>query len=187
MSVLREQYQQVAAELQTEWKLGNRFEVPRLEKIVVNVGMGLAKDEDSYKELVVSSLATITGQQPVVTKARLSIAGFKLREGQEIGAKVTLRGTRMDDFFYRLAHVVLPRVRDFRGLSPKSFDGNGNYTLGLTEHTVFPEVSSDDVSRVHPLEITIVTTAQSDDPARELLRRLGFPFIGADERRDDGS
>lgn len=183
MNTLKQQYEKVAAELQTEWQAGNRLEIPRLDKIVVNVGMGLAKDEQPYKELVVASLAQITGQQPVVTKARKSIAGFKLREGQEIGAKVTLRGGRMDDFFYRLVHVVLPRVRDFRGLSPDAFDGQGNYSLGLTEHTVFPEISPEDVTRVHPLEITIVTTAETDDRARELLARLGVPFTGQEVHR----
>lgn len=181
-TALREEYQKVAGELKQELGKSNLYEVPRLDKIVVNVGMGLAKDEDAYKDLVVKSLTKITGQQPIITVARKSIAGFKLREGQEIGAKVTLRGQRMEDFLYRLIHVVLPRVRDFRGLSPKAFDGQGNYTLGLKEHTVFPEIAPDDATRVHPLQITITTTGASDDESRELLKRLGFPFTGQDKK-----
>ena len=182
MSTLREEYQTVAAELTKEWQKSNRYEVPRLAKIVVNVGMGLAKEDNSYREQVVESLTLITGQRPVVTKARASIAGFKLREGMEIGAKVTLRGRRMEDFYARLVHIVLPRVRDFRGLSAKGFDGNGNYTLGITDHTVFPEISFDDVVRSHPLQVTIVTTGSNDDEAAEVLRRLTFPFIREETR-----
>ncbi len=176
-ALVRDAYGKVAVELQQEWSKKNRYEVPRLQKIVVNVGMGDAKDETSYRDLVVESLKSITGQQPVVTKARASIAGFKLREGQEIGAKVTLRGARMEDFFGRLVHIVLPRVRDFRGLSPKGFDGQGNYSLGITDHTVFPEISYDDVTRTHPLQVTIVTSGANDQEAREVLARLKFPFV----------
>ena len=176
-NALREEYGKVAAELQQSWSKSNRFEVPRLDKITVNVGMGLAKDDSAYGELVVASLKQITGQQPVVTKARASIAGFKLREGQDVGAKATLRGRRMEDFFYRLVHIVLPRVRDFRGLSKKGFDGHGNYSLGIKEHTVFPEISYEDVSRTHPLQITITTTGDSDEEAFVLLKKLGFPFV----------
>lgn len=175
---LKEQYQKVATDLMKEWQKSNRFEIPRLEKIVVNVGFGSHKDDKARKEQVVANLAQITGQKPVVTKARLSIAGFKLREGQEIGAKVTLRGRRMEDFCYRLVNIVLPRVRDFRGLPADAFDGHGNYSIGLREHTVFPEISYEDVSQTHPLEITVVTTADSDEAATELLARLGFPFQG---------
>jgi large subunit ribosomal protein L5 len=175
-SALRQEYQKVSGDLAKEWQKKNRYEVPRLEKIVVNVGMGQAKDDKAYKELVQQSLAQITGQSPVLTQARKSVASFKLREGQDIGAKVTLRGRRMEDFFYRLVHIVLPRVRDFRGLSKKGFDKHGNYSLGLREHTVFPEISVEDTSQVHPLEVTIVTSADSDDEAAEVLKRLGFPF-----------
>lgn len=182
MSALTEQYQQVAGELAKEWDR-NLMAVPKLEKIVVNVGIGSQKDDKTYKDFVVDSITRITGQRPVVRTARLSIAGFKLREGMEVGVKTTLRGERMEDFFYRLVHVVLPRVRDFRGLSLKSFDGQGNYSLGLTEHTVFPEISADDVTRTHPMEVTIVTSATTDDDARELFTRLGFPFIGKDGTR----
>ena len=187
-SALRDQYVKVAAELKESWGKSNLFEVPRLDKIVINVGMGLAKEDSGYRDLVVESLKLITGQQPVVTKARASIAGFKLREEMEIGAKVTLRGQRKEDFFYRLVHIVMPRIRDFRGVSKKGFDGHGNYTLGLREHTVFPEIPVDDVSRTHPLQVTITTTTDSDEEAFVLLKRLGFPFIedlpGATKEQD---
>ncbi|MDP9212060.1 MAG: 50S ribosomal protein L5 [bacterium] len=173
MNVVKESFKTVSDELAKEQ---NRMAVPRLGRIVVNVGTGSRKDDKAYKEMVVESLVRITGQKPAVTKARTSIAGFKLREGQEIGAKVTLRGGRMEDFFYRLVHIALPRVRDFRGVSPKGFDGHGNFSLGLREHTVFPEVSSEDISQAHPLGITIVTTTDDDAEAFDLLKRLGFPF-----------
>lgn len=176
MTALAEAYATVAKDLAKEWGTPNLYEVPRLERVVVNVGMGQAKEEKTYKDLVMGTLAEITGQKPMITRARKSIAGFKLREGMEIGAKVTLRGKRMEDFFYRLVHIVLPRVRDFRGLSKKGFDGHGNYSLGLTEHTVFPEISYEDVTQVHPMGITIVTTSDDDDKAYQLLKRLGFPF-----------
>ena len=184
MSMVREQYAAVAETLQKDWSKRNRYEIPRLQKIVVNVGMGTAHEDKAYRELVLGSLAQITGQKPVVNKAKQSIAGFKLREGMEIGASVTLRGTRMLDFYARLVHIVLPRVRDFRGLSPRAFDGHGNYTLGLREHTVFPEISFDDVTQSHPLQITIVTTGNSDDEAREVLRRLDFPFSDKHKEAD---
>lgn len=182
MNLVREEYAKVAPVLQKEWNKENLYEVPRLDKIIVNVGMGLAKEDKTYRELVVDSLTRITGQRPVVTQARASIAGFKLREGMDVGAKVTLRGVRMEDFFARLVHIVLPRVRDFRGLSAKGFDGRGNYSLGITDHTVFPEISFDDVTRIHPLQVTIVTTGDDDDEAREVLSRLSFPFIKDKEK-----
>lgn len=181
---LKEQYEKVATDLMKEWQKPNKLQIPRLEKIVVNVGYGNHKDDKAYKEAVLENLAQITGQKPVVTKARLSIAGFKLREGQEIGAKVTLRGKRMQDFCYRLVNIVLPRVRDFRGLPADSFDGRGNYSIGLREHTVFPEISYEDVSQTHPLEITVVTTTESDEEASELLARLGFPFQGREPKAE---
>lgn len=177
MTVLRDDYVKVATDLKKEWRKSNVYEVPRLDKITVNVGMGLAKEDSGYRDMVVKSLLQITGQQPVVTKARASIAGFKLREGMDVGAKVTLRGARMEDFFSRLVNIVLPRVRDFRGVSPKGFDGHGNFSLGITDHTVFPEISYDDVTRSHSLQVTIVTTRDSDIEAREVLARLKFPFI----------
>lgn len=184
MTTLREEYGKVATELKTEWQKKNLYEIPRLQKIIINVGMGQAHEDKAYRDLVVDSLAQITGQRPVTTKARQSIAGFKIREDMEIGAKVTLRGRRMEDFFTRLVHIVLPRVRDFRGLPKQGFDGHGNYSLGLTEHTVFPEISYEDVTRTHPLQITIVTSADTDDEAYEVLKRLGFPFV---TKESDGS
>jgi large subunit ribosomal protein L5 len=177
-NALKEQYAKVATDLMKEWDKPNKLQIPRLDKIVVNVGYGNHKDDKAYKEAVLANLAQITGQKAIVTKARLSIAGFKLREGQDIGAKVTLRGKRMQDFCYRLVNIVLPRVRDFRGLPADSFDGHGNYSIGLKEHTVFPEISYEDVNQTHPLEITVVTTSDSDTEAAEVLHRLGFPFQG---------
>lgn len=182
MTTLREDYAKVAADLQKDWGKGNRLEIPRLDKIVINVGMGRAHGDDNYKQAVLDSLAQITGQRPVVTKARKSIAGFKLRDGMEIGAKATLRGRRMEDFFSRLVHVVLPRVRDFRGLPKKGFDGHGNYSVGITEHTVFPEISYEDVTATHPLQAVIVTTAKTDDEAYRVLKGLGFPFLEEEAR-----
>ncbi len=173
MSAVRESFQTVHRDLA---KKKNPMAVARVARIVVNVGIGSRKDDKAYKELVLDSLATITGQKASIMKARKSIAGFKLREGQEIGAKVTLRGRRMEEFLYRLIHIALPRVRDFRGVSPKGLDGHGNFSIGLREHTVFPEISFDDVSHAHPLGITIVTTADDDAEAFDLLKRLGFPF-----------
>lgn len=184
---LKEQYEKVAAGLVKEWQKTNKLEIPRLSKIVVNVGYGNHKDDKAYKEAVVANLTQITGQKPIVTKARLSIAGFKLREGQDIGAKVTLRGKRMQDFCYRLVNIVLPRVRDFRGLPADAFDGHGNYSIGLREHTVFPEISYEDVNQTHPLEITVVTTAKDDKESAEVLARLGFPFQGREPKEEHGA
>lgn len=173
MSAVTESFRGVQDELAKE---RNRFAVPKLDRIVVNVGFGGRKDDKGYKEMVLQSLATITGQKASVRAARKSIAGFKLRDGQEIGAAVTLRGKRMQDFFYRLVHVAMPRIRDFRGVSPQGFDGHGNFTVGIKEHTVFPEISFEDVSQAHPLGITMVTTTDDDTQAFDLLKRLGFPF-----------
>jgi large subunit ribosomal protein L5 len=152
------------------------MQVPNLVKIVVNMGVGEAAKDSKLIEGAVRDLATITGQRPVVTRARKSIANFKLREGQPIGAHVTLRGDRMWEFMDRLLSVSLPRIRDFRGLSPKQFDGSGNYTFGLTEQVVFPEIEQDKLDRVRGMDITIVTSAKNDDEGRALLRALGFPF-----------
>ncbi|HIP96533.1 MAG TPA: 50S ribosomal protein L5, partial [Anaerolineae bacterium] len=151
-------------------------EVPRLDKIVVNIGLGEALQDAKALDHAVQDIATITGQRPVVTRARKSIAGFKLREGRAIGVKVTLRGNRMWDFFDRLCNVALPRKRDFRGISPDSFDGRGNYTLGLDEQLVWPEIDYDSIDKVRGMEITIVTTAKTDEEGRELLSLLGMPF-----------
>jgi large subunit ribosomal protein L5 len=154
----------------------NPWRVPRLEKIVVNMGVGEASRDAKVLDGALADLATITGQRPVVTKAKKSIASFKLREGMSIGAKVTLRGARMWEFLDRLLATALPRIRDFRGLDPRAFDGRGNYTIGLTEQLVFPEVDYDKVDAVRGMDITIVTTASSDDEGKALLRALGFPL-----------
>jgi large subunit ribosomal protein L5 len=164
--------------LKDELGLVNVMQVPRLEKIVVNMGVGDAVKDGRMLEAAVADLEVITGQKPVVTKARKSIAGFKLREGMAIGAKVTLRGDRMWEFLDRLVSLALPRIRDFRGLDPNAFDGRGNYTLGVTEQLIFPEVDYDKVLKVRGMDITVVTTARDDDAGRALLIALGFPFAG---------
>jgi large subunit ribosomal protein L5 len=162
--------------LQEQLGLANRMQVPRLEKVVVNMGVGDAVKDGRLLDAALEDLATITGQKAVVTKARKSIAGFKLREGMAIGAKVTLRGAYMWEFVDRLVSLALPRIRDFRGLSPTAFDGHGNYTLGVTEQLIFPEIDYDKVVKVTGMDITIVTTATTDDEGRALLTALGFPF-----------
>jgi len=167
---------EVAAHLTKEFGYANPMQIPTLTKIVINMGVGEAAKDSKLIEGAVRDLTTITGQKPVVTKARKSIANFKLREGQPIGAHVTLRGDRMWEFMDRLLSVSLPRIRDFRGLSPKQFDGSGNYTFGLTEQVVFPEIQQDKLDRVRGMDITIVTSATNDDEGRALLRALGFPF-----------
>jgi large subunit ribosomal protein L5 len=156
--------------------LRNVMQVPRLEKIVVNMGVGRATQQPSLLEGAVADLTVITGQKPLVTKATKSIAGFKLREGNSIGAKVTLRGDRMWEFLDRLISLAIPRVRDFRGLSPTSFDGRGNYTFGVTEQLIFPEVDYDKIDTTRGMDITIVTTARTDAEGRALLDAFGFPF-----------
>ena len=154
----------------------NVMQIPTLTKVIVNMGVGEAARDSKLIEGAIRDLTTITGQKPQVTKARKSIAQFKLREGQPIGAHVTLRNDRMWEFTDRLLSIALPRIRDFRGLSPKQFDGNGNYTFGLTEQVVFPEIEQDKVDRPRGMDITFVTTAKNDEEGRELLRALGFPF-----------
>lgn len=177
MNRLKKMYQEdIAPALFEELNLENIMQVPRIEKIVVNVGVGEALDNPKALDETVRDISTITGQRPVVTRARKSIANFKLREGRAIGAKVTLRGNRMWAFLDRLVNVALPRVRDFRGISPDSFDGRGNYTLGLREQLIFPEINYDDVESIRGMEITIVTSAENDDQARALLTRVGMPF-----------
>ena len=174
---LKERYQkEVVPELQRLLGLDNVMEVPRMDKIVVNIGVGEALDNAKALDAAVEDLTTIAGQKPVITLARKSIANFKLREGRAIGTKVTLRGERMWSFFDRLVSLALPRVRDFRGISPDSFDGRGNYTLGFTEQLVFPEIQYDSIDQVRGLEVTIVTTARTDDEGRALLQLLGMPF-----------
>jgi large subunit ribosomal protein L5 len=167
---------EVAPTLMKEFELKNPMAVPHLHKIVVNMGVGEATQNAKVLDPAVSELAQITGQKPVVTRAKKSIAAFKVRAGQPIGAMVTLRGDRMYEFFDRLVNVVLPRVRDFRGVSTKSFDGRGNYTLGLHDQLIFPEIDYAKVDKLKGMNVTIVTTAASDDQARSLLRHLGMPF-----------
>ena len=167
---------EVTASLSQQFGYKNPMQIPTLTKIVVNMGVGVAAKDSMLIEGAVRDLTTITGQKPVVTKARKSIANFKLREGQPIGAHVTLRGDRMWEFMDRLLSISLPRIRDFRGLSPKQFDGSGNYTFGLTEQVVFAEIQQDKLDRVRGMDITIVTSAKNDDEGRALLRALGFPF-----------
>ena len=166
----------VVAALSSQFGFKNRMQIPTLTKVIVNMGVGEAAKDSKLIEGAVRDLATITGQKPIVTKARKSIANFKLREGQPIGAHVTLRGDRMWEFMDRLLSISLPRIRDFRGLSPKQFDGSGNHTFGLTEQVVFPEIEQDKLDRVRGMDITIVTSAKNDDEGRALLRALGFPF-----------
>ena len=166
----------IAPALKSEFGFKNPMMIPSLTKIIVNMGVGDAARDSKLIEGAIRDLTIITGQKPQVTKARKSIAQFKLREGQPIGAHVTIRGDRMWEFADRLLSIALPRIRDFRGLSPKQFDGNGNYTFGLTEQVVFPEIEQDKVDRPRGMDITIVTTAKNDDEGRALLKALGFPF-----------
>jgi large subunit ribosomal protein L5 len=174
---LKQRYrEEIAPALQQEFAIGNVMQIPNLTKIIVNMGVGEAARDSKLIDGAVRDLATITGQKPVVTRARKSIAQFKLREGMPIGAHVTLRGTRMWEFADRLLTLALPRIRDFRGLSPKQFDGHGNYTFGLNEQVMFHEIDQDRIDRVRGMDITFVTTATTDDQGRALLRHLGFPF-----------
>ena len=174
---LKERYQgEVRQQLKETLGLANVMEVPRFEKIVLNMGVGEATQQQSLLEGAVRDLATISGQRPIVTRAKKSIAGFKLREGNAIGAKVTLRGDRMWEFLDRLIGLAIPRVRDFRGLPPDSFDGRGNYTFGVVEQLIFPEIDYDRVDNVRGLDVTIVTTARTDAEGRALLQAFGFPF-----------
>jgi large subunit ribosomal protein L5 len=166
----------VVPQLTKEFDYANVMEVPRVAKVVVNIGIGEAKDNDKALDAAVGDVTTITGQKPALIKARKSVANFKLRAGQTIGIKTTLRGRRMWYFLDKLVNVALPRIRDFRGVSPDGFDGRGNYSLGLREQVVFPEIDYDKIDKLRGLEVSIVTTARSDDEARSLLTRLGMPF-----------
>jgi large subunit ribosomal protein L5 len=167
---------EIRSSLKETLELGNIMEVPRLEKIVVNVGAGKAVENKGLLDKVVSDLTIICGQKPIITKAKKSIAGFKLREGNAIGVKVTLRGDQMWEFFDRLVTLAIPRIRDFRGLSPRSFDGRGNYTFGVTEQLIFPEIDYDKVDASRGMDITIVTTARTDAEGKALLDAFSFPF-----------
>ena len=165
--------------LQQKFGYKNVMQIPKLSKIVINMGLGDCKDNPKALEVAVKELATISGQKPMVTKARKSIANFKLREGMNVGAKVTLRGDRMEEFMDKLVNIALPRVRDFRGVSDKAFDGRGNYALGIREQLLFPEIEYDKVEKIRGMEMIFVTTAQTDEEAKELLRLLGMPFVQA--------
>lgn len=177
MSRLKELYQrEIVPALANKFKYKSIMEVPKLEKIVVNMGVGDAKENPKFLENAVEELSIITGQKPVITKARKAIAGFKIRTGMPIGAMVTMRGARMYHFWDRLLNIALPRVRDFRGVSPKSFDGRGNYTLGIKEQLIFPEINYDNVEKIRGMDIVIVTTAKTDEEGRELLAGFGVPF-----------
>jgi large subunit ribosomal protein L5 len=174
---MQEKYNnEVVPALRKAFDLKNVMEVPRIQKVVVNIGMGEAMDNPKSMEAAVSDLTIITGQKPIMTKARKSIANFKLREGRLIGTKVTLRGDRMWSFLDRLMNTALPRVRDFRGISGNAFDGRGNYTLGLRDQLIFPEIEYDKIDKLRGMEVTIVTTARDDDQARTMLQLLGMPF-----------
>ena len=174
---LRDLYRnEVVPRMMKEFSYANPMQVPRVERVVLNVGMGEAIQDVKLLDSAVAELALITGQKPVVTRAKKAIAGFKVRQGMPIGAKVTLRGSRMYEFLDRLLNIGLPRIRDFRGVSPKAFDGRGNYTFGLKEQLTFPEIKYDDVAAIHGMDITIVTSAQRNDEAKSLLTHLGMPF-----------
>jgi large subunit ribosomal protein L5 len=184
---LKERFEtELRPQLQRELSLRNTMEVPRLEKIVLNSGVGLATQQQSLLDGAVTDLGVITGQKPLVTRAKKSIAGFKLRAGNPIGAKVTLRGARMWEFYDRLVSLAIPRIRDFRGMNPNAFDGRGNYTFGVTEQLIFPEIDYDSIDTVRGMDITIVTTADTDDGGRALLTALGFPFRRDSDRQSEG-
>lgn len=177
MARLQELYKnEIKQAVAAKFNLDNPMAIPRLEKIVVNMGVGKATQDKTLLDSAADSLGKITGQRPVITKAKVSVSGFRLREGNDIGCKVTLRGARMYEFLDRLVAIALPRIRDFRGVNPNSFDGHGNYSLGLAEQVVFPEIDADRIQHTHGMDVTIVTTAGNDDQARELLRLFGLPF-----------
>ncbi len=177
MNRLKEKYvSEVAAALMQKFQYKSVMQIPKLEKIVINMGLGDTKDNAKSMEAAVADLATIAGQKPVVTKAKKSVAAFKVRQGMSIGAKVTLRGEQMFEFADKLFNVALPRVRDFRGVSAKSFDGRGNYALGIKEQLIFPEIDYDKIDKIRGMDIIFVTTAKTDEEARELLRLLGMPY-----------
>jgi large subunit ribosomal protein L5 len=177
MARLKDRYrEEIAPALKDRFEIQNPMRIPRLEKIVVNMGVGEAAQDSRRLDGAMEDLARITGQKPQLRRARKSIAGFKIRDGMPVGARVTLRGERMWEFLDRLITIALPRVRDFRGISPRSFDGRGNFALGLREQTIFPEISYDSIDTTRGLDVAVVTTAETDEEARELLRRLGMPF-----------
>lgn len=174
---LKEKYlSEVAKAMMQKFGYKNVMQIPKIEKVIVNMGVGEAVGNPKSLDAAVADLTIIAGQKPIITRAKKSIAAFKIREGMPIGTKVTLRGQRMYEFLYKLLNIALPRVRDFRGVSPKSFDGRGNYTLGIKEQLIFPEIEYDKIDKVRGMDITIVTTANTDEEARELLKLMGMPF-----------
>lgn len=180
MSRLKERYQkEVVPTLLERFGYGNVMQVPKVEKVVINMGVGDAVQDSKALDAAMEDLAIISGQRPVVTRAKKSVANFKIREGMPIGCRVTLRGRRMYDFLDKLINISLPRIRDFRGVSPRSFDGRGNYTIGIREQLIFPEIDYDSISKIRGMDITIVTSAESDEEAMELLRSMGMPFRAA--------
>jgi len=182
---MKERYErEIRPALKGELGLKSIMQVPRIEKITLNMGVGEAKNDAKQLDAAIEELTTIAGQRAQVRKARKSVAQFKIREGMPIGAKVTLRGARMYEFLDRLISIALPRIRDFRGLNPGSFDGRGNYSLGVREQIIFPEINYDDIQQVRGLDVTITTTAETDDHARALLQAIGLPFSGDGDRRD---
>jgi len=188
MPRMKSLYQEsIRAAMTEEFGYKNHMQVPRIEKIVINMGVGEATQDKKKVEVAASELMALSGQKPVVTKAKKSIAQFKLREGMPIGCKVTLRADRMFEFLDRLVTIALPRVRDFRGLNPKSFDGRGNFAMGLKEQIVFPEISYDRIDKVRGMDVIITTTAATDDEARALLRHFGLPFVGDAEARQQAA
>lgn len=185
MPRLRQRYdEQIVAAMTEKFGYKNHFEVPKLEKITLNMGVGEASQDKKKVQTAADEMELIAGQKPVITKAKKSIAQFKLREGMPIGCKVTLRRERMYEFLDRLVTVAMPRIRDFRGLNPKSFDGRGNYAMGIKEQIIFPEISYDRIEKVRGMDIILTTTAKSDDEARELLRLFGFPFPAEQEEKE---
>ncbi len=182
MSRLQEKYKaEVAPALMTKFGYKSTMQIPKLEKIVINIGMSDARENPKVIDAAMNDLAQITGQRPVITKARKSVANFKLREGMNIGCKVTLRADKMYEFLDRLFNVALPRVRDFRGINPNSFDGRGNYALGIKEQLIFPEIEYDKIDKIRGMDVIIVTTAKSDEEAREMLSLMGAPFVRGSE------
>jgi large subunit ribosomal protein L5 len=177
MARLLEQYTKtIVPELSKKFGRANKYSLPKLQKIVLNMGVGKALTDKNRMEQAVEQLTQIAGQKAVITKAKVAVSGFRLRQGNEIGCRVTLRGKRMYEFLDRLIHVALPRIRDFRGVNPKSFDGNGNYSMGVSEQLIFPEIDADKVTFTQGMDITFVTSSKNDDEARELLRAFGMPF-----------
>jgi large subunit ribosomal protein L5 len=187
MARLLDEYKNtIAQSMATKFNHDNPMAIPKLEKIVINMGVGRATQDKGILDSAVESLTKISGQKPLITQARTSVAGFKLREGNQIGCKVTLRGARMYEFLDRLISIALPRIRDFRGVNPNSFDGHGNFSLGLAEQVVFAEIDADKIHHTHGMDITIVTSAKNDDQARELLRQFGIPFRQANAQGGPG-